>query len=762
MKRWFERQPIHRKLVASGLFITALGLVVALLGLSAFDAWRYRAAAADDAAALASILAENTAAAVVLNQAAAAAETVRSVRVRDVVTMVCVFLPDGRLFAEYTRTADACPADPAESAWTGVLGRAPIMRNGRLHGFVYVERNLADLRGRVLLTAFAGFALFALAALAAYLLAQPLSAAIARPITDLARQVRSFGSEAGSGSPPRPPTAPDELGELVAAFSEMTARVRIANDELRRSTDALRREEAEREAALRRELESERRFKTLADGSPVLLWVNGPEGCEFVNRAYLDFVGSVSEAEVRGYDWSRFVHPDDRDTYMNGYLEAFRSRAPFGAEFRFRRSDGEWRWMRSEATPRVQDDAFVGYVGATVDITDRRTADEELKQADRRKTAFLAVLAHELRNPLAPIRAGLELLRLGGATPGTLERIRPVLERQVSHMVRLIDDLLDMSRITSGKIQLQRQLTPLRDLVHNAVDAHRAAIDAAGLRLSVSLPDAPCILDVDPTRFVQVLSNLLHNATKFTPRGGAVDVDAVIDDHTSPPLLLLRIADSGVGIPETMLPHVFEFFTQGETGHRKASGLGIGLALARQLVEMHGGSIEARSGGTNRGSVFSIRLPAFTVPSVSSPSEADQPHAKPCVGLRVLVIDDNADAADTLSAVVTTLGGIVRTAYDGRSGLRQAAEFRPDVVLLDIGMPDVDGYETCRLLRGEQVGLNVYVVAVTGWGQLHDRERAFSEGFDAHLTKPADPRTLEALLVDASLYALRSEAGESG
>jgi PAS domain S-box-containing protein len=543
----------------------------------------------------------------------------------------------------------------------------------------------------------------------------------------------------------------------VTAFYDMVTRVRTASEELLRSNDALRHEKAERDAAIEREAELERRLQTLANGSPVLLWVNGPDGCEFVNRAYLDFIGLSSDADVRGYDWSRFVHPDERDTYLEAYFSAFARRSPFAAEFRFLRRDGAWRWMRSEATPRIENDVFVGYVGASVDITERKRAEEALRETDQRKDAFLAILAHELRNPLAPIRTGLELLRVGSNQPDVVNHIRPVLERQVAHMVRLIDDLLDVSRITSGKIQLQRQLTPLKDLVNAAIEAHRATIESRGLNVSVAIPEAPCILDVDPTRFVQVLSNLLHNATKFTHRGGHISVIATTDEEASS-LLTLIVADSGEGIAPSTLPHVFDLFVQGESARRAKSGLGIGLGLAKQLVEMHGGTIQADSPGPEQGSSFTIRMPLIALPSGSSAPDSEAVLDGPTIDCRVLVVDDNADAADTLAALVSAVGGDARTAYNGLDGVRLVADFRPEVILLDIGMPEMDGYETCRRLRALPAGQTAYVVAVTGWGQLHDRERALSEGFDAHLTKPADPRVIRDILTRGPGRRVRSGA----
>jgi PAS domain S-box-containing protein len=744
MRRWFDRLPIHRKLVASALLITAVALGIATAGLGAFDIWRHRATAEDDARALAQVLAENTAAAVLFGDVPAAEELLRSVRARTVVTRACLYLPGGQLFAGFSATGLACPGRDVDDTWGGVSGGADVVRDGRVLGTVVVERSLSDLRGRLLATAAGGALMFVVAAWSAYLLAQRVNARISRPITSLAAYARRFGADVDL-APPRIAAGPDELGDLVVAFDGMVGRIRGA-------TEALRRETAEREAALAQVREAEHRFRTLSDGSPVLLWVNGLAGCEFVNRAYLDFVGLADDAEVRGFDWSKFVHPDDRDDYLATYQRAFDARAPFQAEFRFRRTNGAWRWMRSEATPRFEDGGFAGYVGATVDITERRVAEDALREADQRKDAFLAILAHELRNPLAPIRTGLELLKMDEGGP-TVARIRPMLERQVAHMVRLIDDLLDVSRITSGKIHLQRQPTALADLVHAAVEANRAAIDGAGLTLAVRLPEAPCTLDVDPTRFVQVLSNLLHNATKFTDRGGRIEVEARFEarlgECDARPWLMLAVRDTGIGLDPATLPRVFEFFVQGDSRRRPLSGLGIGLGLARQLVEMHGGCITVASEGPGRGSTFTVAMPVLEVSDIPLIPAGGKPRTR--IDRRVLVIDDNVDAADTLAALVRAFGAEVATAYDGRAGLARAASFAPDVVLLDIGMPELDGYEACRQLRATHVGARAFIVAITGWGQLHDRERAIAAGFDAHLTKPADPRTLAALLANAPL-----------
>ena len=457
---------------------------------------------------------------------------------------------------------------------------------------------------------------------------------------------------------------------------------------------------------------------------------------------------------------STLIHVDDRERYA---LAVGRALDAEGAgtlreDIRVVYSDGTLHWLAVnaqavfEGSPR----RAVRLVGTITDITARksteqalRESEERLKESDRRKDEFLAMLAHELRNPLAPIRTGLELMRIAGDTTD-VERVRAVMERQVGHMVRLIDDLLDVSRITSGKIELQRRLTPLAELVDGAVEANRAAASAADVQLTVQMPREPCLLDVDPTRVVQVFSNLLHNAVKFTPSGGRIEVSARCTAPTEgSPLgdVVVEVADTGIGISSEMLPRVFDLFTQGRQAGHTQPGLGIGLAVARQLIDMHGGHIEAVSEGASRGSTFVVRLP---IASREAPAEAaDRGQAVERLKKRVLIVEDNEDVADMLAMLVEELGGETRVARDGYAGVRSVAEFRPDVVLLDIGLPGMDGYETCRRIRLEAAGRDAVVVALTGWGQEQDKQRALAGGFDAHLTKPADPAALERILADA-------------
>ena len=401
----------------------------------------------------------------------------------------------------------------------------------------------------------------------------------------------------------------------------------------------------------------------------------------------------------------------------------------------------------TDLSPRAWTPEEVELVKETAERTreaiERARAEESLREANTRKDEFLAMLAHELRNPLAPIRTGLELIRRGGDSVVAVERVREMMERQVGHMVRLIDDLLDVSRITSGKIALQRDPTSLESLVHSAVEANREAMAVKHIELDVELPKGSCVIDVDPTRFVQILSNLLHNAAKFTNHGGSVRISAKITQPPSDviPHVSISVVDSGIGISAELLPRVFDLFTQGET-RSSQPGLGIGLALAHRLVELHGGRLVARSEGQGRGSKFVIDLPLGTTQSVSViETRSDEQRLE----RRILVIDDNQDAANATAMLVEEMGGESRVVYDGESALGMLQEYQPEVILLDIGMRGLDGYETCQRIR-RVLGDRVLLVALTGFGQEQDKEKATRAGFDAHLTKPADEAALARIL----------------
>jgi CheY-like chemotaxis protein len=376
--------------------------------------------------------------------------------------------------------------------------------------------------------------------------------------------------------------------------------------------------------------------------------------------------------------------------------------------------------------------------------------EKALREADRRKDEFLATLAHELRNPLAPIVSGLELLRLQPEDSATAGKVLPTLERQTSHLVRLVDDLLEVSRITRGKIELRRRRVDLASVIAGAVETSRPLLDRAGHRLEVELPPEPLHLDADPVRLGQVFANLLNNAARYTPEGG--DVRLRVEGGAGEAVVTIR--DSGVGFEPERGDSLFELFAQGGDAPAGRSGLGIGLTLVRSLVELHGGSVTAASEGPGRGSVFTVRLPLDARDGGARPdAEAKTPPAAEAEssttagvrgGLRVLIADDNRDAADALRELLEALGHRARAVYGGEEALAACEEAVPDVALLDLGMPGVDGYEAARRLRLR--GERPVLIALTGWGQAADRRRTREAGFDHHLVKPATLTALRELL----------------
>jgi signal transduction histidine kinase len=375
----------------------------------------------------------------------------------------------------------------------------------------------------------------------------------------------------------------------------------------------------------------------------------------------------------------------------------------------------------------------------------------ELKEADRRKDEFLATLAHELRNPLAPVRNAVQVLRLKGPDDPELRWGRDVIDRQVEHLTRLIDDLMDISRITRNKLELRKQRVELAEVITGAVESSRPAVEQCGHELTVTLPPQPIYLNGDLVRLAQVFQNLLTNAVKYTERGGQIWLTAERQGGDA----VVRVKDTGVGIPGEKLPRLFEMFFQVDrTLERSQGGLGIGLSLVRRLVELHGGRVDARSEGVGKGSEFIVRLPVLVEKSI--PPQSQEPGGNgrtKTTARRILVVDDNRDSADSLAMLLRLTGHEVHAAYDGVEGVEAAERVRPEVVLLDIGMPGLNGYDACRRIRGQEWGKDVMLIATTGWGQDEDRRRTGEAGFDAHLVKPVDPQALMRLL--AGLQVVR-------
>ena len=371
---------------------------------------------------------------------------------------------------------------------------------------------------------------------------------------------------------------------------------------------------------------------------------------------------------------------------------------------------------------------------------------DQLREADRRKDEFLATLAHELRNPLAPIRTGLEVMKMAKDKPDTVERIRGTMERQVQQLVTLIDDLMDVSRITRGKLELRLTQVSLEEVVRSAVEATQPFIDEQRHTLSVQLPETPTQLHGDPNRLAQVVSNLLNNAAKYTREPGQITLNAQVESNGD---VVIAIRDTGAGIPLEKQESIFEMFTQLDgQGERVHAGLGIGLTLVKSLVQMHGGSIHVQSEGDGKGSEFTVRLPSYQSPrKLPEPLSALHTH-EPRRSHRVMVVDDNRAAAESLRTMLTLWGHEVETAHDGLAGFEAARELRPDLMLLDLGMPKLNGYETAGRIRSQEWGRSITLVAVTGWGQKRDRDRTTAAGFDYHLVKPVEPDAIRTILAN--------------
>ena len=492
--------------------------------------------------------------------------------------------------------------------------------------------------------------------------------------------------------------------------------------------------------------ESERRkrlYETFLSSTPDLAYVFGPDHrFVYANDVLLRLWGkSWDEAIGRtclelGYEpWHAAMH-DREIEQVKATRRPIRGEVPFTGTFG--RRIYEYIFV-----PVLGSDGEVEAIaGTTRDVTERKEAEEALRQADRKKDDFIALLAHELRNPLAPIRNGLQVIRLAGGE-GPVARARDMMARQLAHMVRLIDDLLDVSRIGRNKMELRRGRVAIADIVATAVETARPLIEEAGHELNVSLPPRPVFLDADLTRLSQVVSNLLTNSAKYTERGGRVWLSA----EPRGGAVVVSVRDTGIGIPPQALPTIFDMFSQVDRPiERSAGGLGIGLALVKGLVEMHGGTVSARSEGQGRGSEFTVTLPTLAEhgPAVEPGTDVDS--AGSVSKRRVLVVDDNRDGAESLAMMLELLGNEVAMAHDGLEAVERADRFRPEVILMDVGMPRMNGLEATQRIRENGWGRDVTIIALTGWGQDADRERSRSAGCDGHLVKPVELGDLEKLL----------------
>jgi two-component system CheB/CheR fusion protein len=483
--------------------------------------------------------------------------------------------------------------------------------------------------------------------------------------------------------------------------------------------------------------ESEGRFRATFEQAAVGMALVAPDGRWLrVNRKLCNIVG-YSHEEMMGLTFQDITHPDDLEADLAYVRQMLAGEiTTYAMEKRYIRKDGSLVWINLTValthTPEGQPDYFISVVE---DISEMKQAEEALKEADRGKSEFLVVLAHELRNPLAAIRNAVDLFKAGSPADPDREWGLGVIDRQSRLLTALVDDLLDVSRIGQGKVALKREPLDVRDVVARAVEVVRPLVDEKHQVLTVSLPPSPLPAEVDPIRLQQVLANLLTNAAKYTDEAGRITLTGAREGGE----VVFRVRDTGIGIPAERLEKVFGLFEQLDAGHDRArGGLGIGLTLVRRLVELHGGQVCAASAGPGRGSEFTVRLPAFAEPAARKPgTTVDLPHVARR-GSRVLVIDDDDDNAWGLARLLKRLGHDVRVAQDGESAIEAARTHRPQVVLLDIGLPGLDGYEVVKRLRAEECCKDALIIALSGYGQPEDLRRSREAGFDDYLVKPVN------------------------
>jgi PAS domain S-box-containing protein len=491
----------------------------------------------------------------------------------------------------------------------------------------------------------------------------------------------------------------------------------------------------------------EERLRLAQESGGIGVWEWSPStGEEKISPGMSEIYGHTA-GEIRSYEsWRRLVHPDDILRIEAEREAAIAEERPFDLTFRVLHGSGDVRWVTARGKAEYGPSGEVLRVlGINADVTVLKRAEERLGEADKRKDEFLATLAHELRNPLAPVRNALSIMERPNVKPETVSQLRALISRQVDQLTRLVDDLLDVSRITTGKVTLQMQPVDLNAVIERAIETSKPLIDSRKHTLALEIADEPLVIRGDAVRMTQVLANLLHNAAKYTNEGGKITLSA--SRHAGD--ITIRVTDSGVGLSPDMIPLIFDLFTQADTDlARSSGGLGIGLTLVKKLVELHNGSVVATSMGLGHGSTFEVRIPADVSPvgrsSTRSGASVDTPPR------RILVVDDNIDSAESLSMLLTMMGHTVATSHDGIAALDLARDFRPDIAILDIGLPGRDGYELARILRRDSIGNSLLLIALSGYGQEEGRRRSRDSGFHYHLTKPIVISELEALLHSAT------------
>ena len=491
--------------------------------------------------------------------------------------------------------------------------------------------------------------------------------------------------------------------------------------------------------------DSEQRFRTITNAMPQMVWTALPDGTiDYHNEQFYDFVG-LEPGAAEGRTWAEdMLHPDDQAGAGTAWAHSVATGTPYEMTYRLRHRSGDYRWILARGLPlRNEAGAVIKWLGTDTDIHEKKLVEEALQDANHRKDEFLAMLAHELRNPLAPISAAAQVLRLAPGQPDKVRQYSEVISRQVNHMTTLVNDLLDVSRVTRGMVQLEMAEVDVKAVVTQAAEQVHPLIEAGRHALVVQLGAARACVLGDRARLIQVTANLLANAAKYTPAGGRIVLTVAPADGK----VRIDVADNGSGIDADLLPQVFDLFVQGKrTPDRAQGGLGLGLALVKNIVAMHGGQVGVHSEGAGQGSTFTVELPLArgTAPAPAAPAMPSPAAARG--QRRILLVDDNVDAAQTLAALLEAAGHVVQTVNDPRAAVAAAATQAPDVFILDIGMPDIDGHALARQLRSQPALSGAVYIALTGYGQASDRASSRDAGFDHHLVKPVDAGQLLAVL----------------
>jgi PAS domain S-box-containing protein len=727
------RRSLSGKLMIVMLATTAIALAAAGAALLFTDLRDNRAALADNLATEAAIISLAVQPALSFDDREGAQRTLNALQARGSIQVAALYDNAGTLFVQYVRPGDSpapylLPHVPPGVQIDGgqiefVQG---IVQGSEKLGAIYMSARY-DVTGRVLAYLSVLGAVMLIGLIAALLAGAWLQRVVSQPMESMATVARQI-VERRDYSFRAEKTTDDEIGVVVDAFNDMLNEVQTRSRALE---------------------SSEKLYRAIGESINYGVWVCDEEGrCIYASDSFLRLVG-LTMARAANDGWGSVIHPDDAADTLAAWKECARTGNVWYREHRMMGVDGKYHAILAQGVPiRDENGRIERWAGINLDISRLKNTEFALLEADRRKDEFLATLAHELRNPLAPIRNAVRILDSDAADERQRKWGREVISRQVQRMSLLLDDLLDVSRITRGQLELKRDYVDLKSVVNVAVETARPLLDAKRHHLTLALPAENMKLEADPLRLSQVIGNLLTNAAKYTDPEGQITLQAKLANTE----LVISIKDDGIGLSPEVIPGLFTMFSQVNSAiDRAEGGLGIGLSLVKGLVALHGGRVEARSEGLGQGSEFIVYLPHKVLAPAGAVGATESAGASAMGGTRrarVLVADDNRDAAESLALVLEFAGYEVFTAFNGESALDVGARERPHAALIDVGMPGMSGHEVARRARLEAWGKNAVLIAVTGWGQDSDKQAAKAAGFNEHLTKPVDPAAIEHVLGD--------------